>query len=202
MCTVVFAPRKTDRSWGMFSAPGPLTPVKRLAVNLGAPGDRKGSAGTLWLAFPRPRKGRLVLDLKLSTRMLEGGAFFARNADFLKIGGADDTWVYASACRGLTRCSVPLIKKGDKPRKYTVRLHFAEPDGLAAGKRVFNVLLQGKPVLTNFDIAAEAGGPDKAVVKQIAGVDVKTALTVELKPVDPKAQHAPVLCGIEAIAEE
>ena len=199
--TVVFAPRKTTRAWGMFSAPGAMTPVKRLSINLGAPGDRKDSGGAIWLAHPRPRTDRLVIDPKLSVRAGKGGGFFGRNGNFVKIGGTDDPWVYASGLRGPATCSIPLLKKGDTPRKYTVRLHFAEPQGLPAGKRIFDVLLQGKPALTKFDIAAAAGGPDKAVVKQLTGVPVTTSLTVELKPALGSAR-GPVLCGIEVIAEK
>lgn len=48
---------------------------------------------------------------------------------------------------------------------YTVRLHFAETYWTAVGERVFNVAINGNPVLTNFDIVASAGGPDIAVVE-------------------------------------
>lgn len=58
---------------------------------------------------------------------------------------------------------------------YTVRLHFAEvfftPEfgySSCIGKRVFNVAVQGTTTqdLVNFDICKEAGGPDKALVKE------------------------------------
>ncbi len=48
---------------------------------------------------------------------------------------------------------------------YTVRLHFAETYWTAAGKRVFNVAINGATVLSNFDIFSSAGGPNIAVVK-------------------------------------
>ena len=48
---------------------------------------------------------------------------------------------------------------------YTVNLHFAEIYWTAAGKRKFNVLLNGTTVLTNFDVFAAAGGKDIAIVK-------------------------------------
>jgi beta-glucanase (GH16 family) len=47
---------------------------------------------------------------------------------------------------------------------YTVRMHFAETYWTAAGQRVFNVNVNGKPALTNFDIFATAGA-NKAVVR-------------------------------------
>ncbi len=51
---------------------------------------------------------------------------------------------------------------------YTVRLHFAEIHFSSAGQRAFNVSINGAAVLTNFDIVAAAGAPNKAVVKQFA----------------------------------
>ena len=48
---------------------------------------------------------------------------------------------------------------------YTVRLHFDEYYWTAAGKRVFNVSINGTQVLTNFDIFATAGGQDIAIVE-------------------------------------
>ncbi len=48
---------------------------------------------------------------------------------------------------------------------YTVRLHFTESRYSEAGKRKFNVDINGDPVLKDFDIYAEAGAKDKAVVK-------------------------------------
>jgi hypothetical protein len=180
-----------------------MTPVKRLAVNFGAPGDRKDSAGKIWLAHPRPFRGRLVMDMKVSAKLLEGGRYFSRNADFLKIDDAKDPWIYASGVRGLTKCKIPLLAKNDKAQNYTVRLHFAEPDGVPAGKRIFDVLLEGKPRIEKFDISATAkGGP---VVKEFRGINVTGALTIELKPADlteeGTSKFPPVISGVEMIAE-
>jgi subtilisin family serine protease len=48
---------------------------------------------------------------------------------------------------------------------YTVNLKFAEIYFTTAGSRVFNVSINGTPVLTNFDIVAQAGGALKALDK-------------------------------------
>jgi hypothetical protein len=55
-------------------------------------------------------------------------------------------------------------------RRCTVRLHFAEPEGKGPGERVFDVSIQGQPVLSAFDIAKEAGGPDRVLGKEVKGV--------------------------------
>jgi hypothetical protein len=56
------------------------------------------------------------------------------------------------------------------PAGYTVRLHFAEFKLSSARQRKFNVDINGTPVLSNFDIYAEAGAKDKAVVKDFPHV--------------------------------
>jgi len=198
-CTTVFVPRKAGRKWGMFSAPGSMTPVKRLAVNFGAPGDRKDAGGKIWLSYPRPYKGRLVMDLKIEAKLLKGGRYFSRNSDFLKIDNANAPWVYASGVKGITECSIPLLAKGDKAQLYTVRLHFAEPDGAPTAKRIFDVSLQGKACLKKFNIAS------RAVVKEFRGIRVTKSLTIELKPADlteeGTSKFPPVISGVEMIAE-
>jgi hypothetical protein len=49
---------------------------------------------------------------------------------------------------------------------HTIHLHFAETFWTAAGKRVFNVAINGTQVLTSFDIFAAAGAKNKALIKQ------------------------------------
>jgi Malectin domain/Carbohydrate binding module (family 6)/Ricin-type beta-trefoil lectin domain len=53
---------------------------------------------------------------------------------------------------------------------YLVRLHFDEFYWTAAGKREFNVLINGTQVLTDFDIFATAGGENIATVEQFNAV--------------------------------
>jgi hypothetical protein len=48
---------------------------------------------------------------------------------------------------------------------YTVRLHFAETYYTTSGGREFNVLINGKQVLTNFDIVGAAGAGFKANIQ-------------------------------------
>jgi len=47
-----------------------------------------------------------------------------------------------------------------------VRLHFAETYWTAAGKRVFNVSINGASVLNSFDIFAAAGAQNKAIIRE------------------------------------
>jgi outer membrane protein assembly factor BamB len=202
MCTVVFKPKAKQRGWAMFSAPGPMTPVKRLAVNLGAPGDRKDDAGGLWLGHPRPFKGRLVMQTPLKHHVTkEGGRFFKHNLDLVTVKGTATSWLYGSGAIGLRWLSANLLAETDPPATYTVRLMFAEPKHTEPGKRVFDIRLQNRTVLKDFDIAEEAGGANVAVVKEFTGLDVTRALDIKLVPkiAAGGADTEPVLNAIELV---
>jgi len=68
---------------------------------------------------------------------------------------------------------------------------------------VFDVKLQGKRVLSGLDVFKEAGGRNKAIVKELKGVRVEDALTIELTSVatNPTMGQAPILSGIEVVRE-
>ena len=78
-------------------------------------------------------------------------------------------------------------------------MHFAEVEGARPGQRVFDVKLQGKVVLADFDVAKAAGGPNRAVVKEFRDVVAARAVTVELVPKTKELTplSAPILSGIE-----
>ncbi len=71
--------------------------------------------------------------------------------------------VYQTARVGTFTYTIPGFTAGSS---HTVRLHFAETYWGTAGSRIFNVTINGTPVLTNFDIFAAAGAKNKAVIKQ------------------------------------
>jgi beta-mannosidase len=79
-------------------------------------------------------------------------------------------------------------------QEYSVRLHFAEAK-LQPGQRKFHVELNGKRVLENFDIAADAG-LNKALVKTFDKVapDASGRIVIALKK---GGQDMPKICGIE-----
>jgi beta-glucanase (GH16 family) len=80
---------------------------------------------------------------------------------------------------------------------YNVRLHFAEGFFTTSGSRVFNVALNAQNVLNNFDIAAAAGGANKAVVKEFSVKADRYGLVMLQFLVG--AANLPSLRGIELI---
>jgi outer membrane protein assembly factor BamB len=204
MCTVALEPRPDNQRWGIYSADGANTPVRRLAVNLGAPGDRRDGDGELWLGYPRPGlpgdRAAMGFSLKLQTEFLDGGEYIRRNSVTEPVAGTENPWVFTSCGRGLKRCILPLLGKEDKPAEYTVRLYFAELENEQAQKRIFDIKLQGKKVVGGFDVAKEAGGSYRAVVREFGGIQVKNNLEIELVPKgkNPSSTNeVPILCGVE-----
>ncbi len=171
-------------------------PVKRVGINLGAPGDRMADDGTLWLDYPSVGGPSPHVPVQLTPEQPE---WFRWHSSRVKGDGLK--WVTASGAKGLTGVTITLAKEAAQERSYTVRLHFVEPDGATPGKRIFDVALQGQNVLRGFDVAKEAGGAKRPVVKEFNGVNVKDALTVALKPAASARGAMPVLCGIEVVAE-
>jgi hypothetical protein len=87
-------------------------------------------------------------------------------------------------------------------KPYTVKLYFAEPDNLPAGKRIFHVDIDGKRVLSDFDIAKEAGGAGRTIIKEFHGIPTQGNIVVRLTPAAGATVRVTVICGLELIAED
>ena len=88
-------------------------------------------------------------------------------------------------------------------RRHTVRVHFADLGDAKVGRRVFDVRLQGEPVLKNFDVVREAGGTNRAIVREFKGVRASENLKLELmsNAEELTPTSTPIISAIE-IAEE
>jgi beta-glucanase (GH16 family) len=78
---------------------------------------------------------------------------------------------------------------------YKVRLHSAETYWTAVGQRRFNVAINGTQVLTNFDIIAAAGAPNKAVISEFDTVASGGQIVIQYTTVTDNARSS----GIEII---
>ena len=125
---------------------------------------------------------------------------FVADEDFT--GGATSATTHAITTTGLTNpapqsvyqhnrygnftYTIPGLTAGGS---YTVRLHFAEEYWTAAGSRIFNVLINGTQVLTNFDIFATAGGEYIAVIEPFTATASSTGtITIQFVTVKDNAQ--------------
>ena len=78
---------------------------------------------------------------------------------------------------------------------YKMRLHFAEFYWTAVGQRRFNVSINGTQVLTNFDIIAAAGAPNKATVQEFTATPNSNQIVVQYTTVTDNAKAS----GIEIL---
>ena len=168
--------------------------VERVGINIGAPGDRLSAAGTLWLDYPSVGGTSPAVPVKLTGA---GQRMFQTHSALVE--GESLRWVAASGVEGASVVTVTL--NGDpakaESRRYTVRLVFAEPNDFEPTERVFGVSLQGKEVLSNFDVVREAGGRNRVVVREFLGVMADKELVIGLEPAAGKS----VLSGVEIVAE-
>ncbi|WP_298869388.1 malectin domain-containing carbohydrate-binding protein [uncultured Gimesia sp.] len=167
--------------------------VQRLGINLGAPGDRQAENGTLWLDYPNVGGSSPVVSVKLSGKDLR---YFHKHSAFVQEG--DMKWVAASGVEGATSLEVILSSVSTIQRNYTVRLYFLEPDDQRPGQRVFDVLLQGKPMLKELDVVKEAAGSNRAIVREFKGVQASNSLKIDLNSITGRT----LLSGIEIMIEK
>jgi Malectin domain len=100
--------------------------------------------------------------------------------------------VYQSNRYGSFTYTIPGFTAGGQ---YIVDLHFAETYWTGPGKRQFNVLINGKQVLKNYDIFASAGGAYIATVESfLVTADNTGTITIQ---VAPGAADNPQVNGIE-----
>ena len=212
--------------------------VERIGINLGAPGDRLASSGTLWVDYPSI--GGPSPDLALVTTPGEPAWVRLHAAQLAQRAEGELPWIAASGGEGLSGLTIPLTaaqsqvtrariaeaadarkpaaelspaeegaakqavvellaaqrRAAEEKGEYTVRLVFAELKSRGPGERVFDVLIEGKPVLTDFDIARVAGGTRQVVVREFPAVAVEGTLDIAL---DAKVGQS-LLCGVEVVA--
>ncbi len=220
---LVHSPEAAYWTFDYYPLPDEPKPVRQVGINFGAPGNRYADNGTLWLEFPSV--GGPSPDVPVRAEYQDAKWF--RHDDSAVQGPYN--WITASGVVGLREVRVRMfIQPGKNPslvdafdkhigqiptwpeaqikgafeqaRPYTVRLYFAETEPREAGSRVFDVHLQDKRVLENFDIVKETGGINRSVVKEFKGIEVRDDLKVTLARA-AASESEPLLCGIEIIAE-
>ena len=190
-------------------------PVKQVGINFGAPGDRMAENNTLWLDYPSeggnspdiPVKVKFMTSDTSAAKTYISSAFqesadqtgyFRSNSYGIKT--KEYSWVAASGVSGFSEIEITLTKEPNKKdATYTVNLFFAETVNLDPGKRVFDIIIQEKPVLLNFDIVKEAAGAKKLIVKSFKGIKVNDKLIIKCKSLSPG--KPPLLNGIELMME-
>ena len=100
------------------------------------------------------------------------------------------SWVDSSGLSGVKRLTINAPKG-----TYDIKLHFCEPENITARKRIFDVSLQGRKVLSNFDIAKTSGGKLIGVVKEFKSIKISEPLEIIFNAKAGKA----IISGIEFV---
>lgn len=181
--TVVMEPKSTQSAWGILSAVGPSTPVKRLGINLGGPGDRLDEERKEWLGYPRPLAvGRLEFVFDIAPRMATGGSWLSDHEESVDCGNVAAPWIFASAATQLEHFEVELLSPKDlqenpKGAKYSVKLYFVdtEPADVAS----IPVQFQGKTMQGELSDLSEGNRRTKVVVREFHGIEVQSIITFD-----------------------
>ena len=195
--TIVLEPREARRPWTLTSATGAQTPVRHMALNLGAPGDRRDEHGTIWLAYPRPDPHKTTsLDLAFDLKpTFTAGGFTSVSDATQPVDGTDTNWLYTSWASGLSDLTIPLRGKTDGPSTYDVKLHFAQ---IREGTAKFDVEINGKVALSDVTLTHEANSNPTADVRLISGLNVEKDLVIRLiSKADQTAKGRAILNAIE-----
>ncbi len=188
---------KPDKS-GLFTAVPPY-PFPITLPPLGANGEDTKYAGA-WSSKVQADRQALAIEMAIPWQTLAEAGLKQRELMVnLNVRGPLRRPPQMSA--GFERLMV-IPRHMARPRTLSLRLHFAEIEDAKPGQRVFDVKLQGKTVLTDFDIVKAAGGPNRAVIKRFDDVVAAGAVTLELVPKTQQvtASTAPIISGIEVIS--
>ena len=167
-------------------------------INFGAPGDRVDGLGILWMEYPfgepvapgGPFNYEIPVNVTVTPTGGNSAMYFRRHS--LSVNGSDCPWIAASGVENVQSIVIDMVNGGTSSgaESYTVYLYFMEPDGLAAGARVFDVSANG--VSTGaIDIASEAGAYT-ILKKTLNNVQIDTNLTLSFTV----SAGQPIICGV------
>lgn len=156
-----------------------------------------------WQSACLMRKEDLSFEVAVPWKTLESLGI-SRNELWVHVDGKVNIRYPKRPTAFSVRTQVRLSTQSREPKPYTVRLHFADLENHSPGERVFNVKLQGEVMLEDFDLVAEAGGKDRAVVKEFKSVMAVDTVKLELVAAtgEMNAATAPIISGLEIVAEQ
>ncbi len=188
----------------VFAQPGGTLPVKHLYLDFGATGDRRDAGGRLWLAPTRGKDaGKLLLSYEVEVKSIDGAGHCRRTAVYTPIENTDLDFVFASAARGLNTARIPIAEDDKGGGTFNIRLGFSALPGDKPGQRVFDVKLNGKTVLKDFDIIRETGKADRALWKEFTmPINKELTLAMVAKTGNPDVTQMPLINGLQILRSE
>ena len=167
--------------------------IKKLGLNLNAPGDRTSDKNVLWIEYPAKGGASPEIPVKIDT-----AGYREIRKDPISVISENTPWVSASAIEGVRSIEIELSSEKEIPETtYRINLYFSEPENMNTGDRIFDVRVQDSKVLDDFDIIAQTGKKDKEIIKTFSGIRAGKTLKIEMIP----EKGNTILSGIELLEE-
>jgi outer membrane protein assembly factor BamB len=196
--SLALVPMPENEVWtfNLFAREGPQPPrVRRVGINLGAPGDRLSDGGTLWVNHPADEGASPAIPVSVSGNV----EWFCGHSG--RVSGEDLPWVAASGVEGIEHLTVRVGPTADtaatpaESRRFSIRLYFLEPRlDTQPGERVFDVAVAGQTVIRDLDVVRATGGPLRTLVRQVPEVLASGVVEFTFTSQGPRR---PVLSGVE-----
>jgi Malectin domain/Domain of unknown function (DUF1929)/PKD domain len=166
---------------GLYTAPASITTAQKVSVTATSVADpTQFSSATVSLV---PPFSPILVDSGGATYTDSLGQVWSADEDF--IGGNT-----ASTAKAIANTADPTLYQTERygdfsyqfvvaNGSYNVVLKFAEIYWTTTGQRIFNVAINGTPVLTNFDIVAAAGAPLTAIDKTFPVTVTANQITIQ-----------------------
>jgi hypothetical protein len=158
-------------------------------------GSSGGTTSSVAINSGGPLAGTFLADTDFAGGRIGSASKFV---DLSGVTGPAPEEVYLTQRVGTGVGSLGYFIPGLMPgATYKVRVHFAEGFFNAAGKRMFNLAIDGQTVLNNFDVFAAAGAVNKAVIEEFSVTADRYGLILLQFLVG--AANVPSVRGIEVI---
>src|SRR5690606_31129847 len=109
--SLALVPMEEGETWSFFGSQTPQQAVRRVGINLGAPGDRKADDGVLWLDYPSVGGASPTVEIQIKPQEPQ---WFRRHSS--QIDGEGLAWVAASGAKGLNSIKIQLAPSDKQAR--------------------------------------------------------------------------------------
>ena len=117
--SLALVPVETPKNeyWAVFHDNTPRgAALKHLSINIGAPGDRRDSNGSLWVGYPRSKQieWNAASRIPFHINSKKAPRFFRFNSDRVLIDKTDSPWIYSSGSIGIEKAVIDLAFYDDQ----------------------------------------------------------------------------------------
>jgi outer membrane protein assembly factor BamB len=184
--------------------------VETLAINLGAPGDRRSHEGDLWIEYPNESGETPPFSIDMNAEATLYRHHSSRYAD------ADQPWLVSSGFTGVKEMTLhmkapakipdtgseqkelttaPIVESTAAPiekQRYDVELIFALPKSLTSSESIFDVTVEGCDQKEHVELKSKDGNNTAEQRAIFRNVLIGESLKIQLAT----SRGTPAVCGV------